>query len=158
MVPADRHLGSDAGAVRLASARGSYRTIARCCRHRDARLQVGASRAFGSLRAVGTTVAHGDRAPPQPSWVRLFPRLSTGPGAETGSSLEAEMRVDAVPQPASFCLPPPHLLQTVRTRAGKGDTRRGTEPWQEVGGGQGSSYFRRGPKWALIGSLTSPCW
>lgn len=46
------------------------------------------------------------------------------------------MRVDAVPQPASFCLPPPHLLQTVRTRAGKGDTRRGTEPWQEVGGGR----------------------
>lgn len=47
----------------------------------------------------------GDCATPQPSRVRLFPRLSTGPGAETGSSQEAEMRVDAVPQPASCSLP-----------------------------------------------------
>lgn len=41
---ADWHLGSDASAIRLAPARGSCRTIARCCRHQEAGLQVSASR------------------------------------------------------------------------------------------------------------------
>ncbi|XP_010642845.1 chemokine-like protein TAFA-2 isoform X1 [Fukomys damarensis] len=41
MVTADWHLGNDARAIRLAPARGSCRDLARCCRHREARLQVG---------------------------------------------------------------------------------------------------------------------
>lgn len=39
MVTADWHLGSDARAIRLAPARKNCRSIARCCRHREAGLQ-----------------------------------------------------------------------------------------------------------------------
>lgn len=141
MVPADRRLGSDAGAVSLASARGSYRTIARCCRHRDARLQVGASRAFGSLRALGTTVAaRGSRV--LTALTRTVSSLGyqLGPGTETCLSQEAKMRVDAVPQPASSR--PLPSRPTVRTGAGKRYTRRGTEPWQEAWGA-GSILFQK---------------
>lgn len=59
------------------------------------------------------------------------------------------MRVDAVLHPAScilpgFPLPRPRSRQTVRTGAGKRDTGRGTEPWQEAwGAGSTLSYFRR---------------
>lgn len=141
MVPADRHLGSDAGAVRLASARGSYRTIARCCRPRDARLQVGASRAFGGLRALGTTVAaRGLRASTALTSTVSSLDYQLGPGAETGSSQEAKMRVAVVPQSASSC--PLPSRQTARIGAGKRDARRGTEPWQEAWGA-GSILFQK---------------
>lgn len=74
------------------------------------------------------------------------------------------MRVDAVPQPAP--LPSPLPL------AADGEDRGGEEGPPEgdraMTGGLGSRVFpffisegerpRRGPKWGLIGSLTSPGW
>lgn len=122
MVPADRHLRSDARAVRLASARGSYRTIARCCRHRDARLQVGASRAFGNLRALGTPVATRGPSAPAARVGTLLPSASSRARGRNELARETMMRVDAVPQPAS---PAP---KDSEDGAGMRDNRRGTEP------------------------------
>lgn len=73
---ADWHLGSDARAIRLARARGSCRSIARCCRHREAGLQVGASRAPAGSGDSGGRCRTGARKP--------------SPGSGTGRGLSGE--------------------------------------------------------------------